>query len=77
LKYLWCLGDIPVPPHCPIDRGIIDQLDIPKQERKKYDWTKLDKIEDYRHLIGLCCKKAKMGKRESIAEWELAIWRAN
>lgn len=27
-KYLWCLGYIPFPPHCPFDATIIDQLPV-------------------------------------------------
>lgn len=26
LKYLWCLGIIPEPPHCPFDSRVIDRL---------------------------------------------------
>jgi hypothetical protein len=68
LKYLWCLGEIPTPPHCPIDRKITDVLDIPKSERKQYNWTELNCIKTYKKLISLCRKEAK---KMSIAEWEL------
>jgi hypothetical protein len=37
LKYLWCLGEIKTPPHCPFDRGIIQML--PVSERVKLDRT--------------------------------------
>ncbi|MDE8740904.1 hypothetical protein PZA20_03625 [Pectobacterium polaris] len=26
LKYLWCLGHIPEPPHCPVDRLILEKV---------------------------------------------------
>ena len=28
LKYLWCLGEICRPPHCPFDRMVIEELDV-------------------------------------------------
>jgi hypothetical protein len=71
LKYLWCLDEIPTPPHCPIDRRIIEKLGIQYQQRGQYDWTKLDCIQKYGELIFLCKKKAE---GIPIAEWELKIW---
>jgi hypothetical protein len=71
LKYLWCLGDIPAPPHCPLDRRIIDKLDLHWKERGKYDWTKLDDIEKYKTLATNCRRKAG---QTSVAEWELKEW---
>lgn len=72
LKYLWCLGDILVPPpHCPLDRRIIDKLDLQGEKRKEYDWTKLDDIEKYKTLIAKCREKAGT---VLIAEWELTEW---
>jgi len=35
LKLMWCLKKIPEPPHCPIDKVIIDKL--PYKHRKKLD----------------------------------------
>ena len=72
LKYLWCLGYIPAPPHCPIDRRIIDKLNLSRSERTNIDWTKLDDIEKYKSLIHKCRKKAE---NVSIAEWELKEWK--
>lgn len=71
LKYLWYLGDIPTPPHCPIDRRIIDKLNLNWRERGNYDWTKLDDIEKYKTLIQNCKDKAGSA---SVAEWELKEW---
>lgn len=71
LKYLWCLGDIQTPPHCPIDRRIIDRLNLKWKDRRKYDWTKLDDIEKYRTLIHKCREEAR---DKSLAEWELKEW---
>lgn len=72
LKYLWCLGDIPTPPHCPIDRSIIDKLNLNWRERGNFDWTKLDDIEKYKTLIQNCRDKAGSA---SVAEWELKEWK--
>lgn len=67
LKYLWCVGLIPMPPHCPFDSIIISHL----PECKALSWTVLDSIDDYKKLVNSALKKTG-GK--SIAEWELEIW---
>jgi len=72
LKYLWCLGDIPTPPHCPIDRGILEKLKGVPPELSA--WTKLDSIEGYMTIIEKCREKAKVDGFKSIAEWELETW---
>ncbi len=46
LKYMWCLGEIPTPPHCPFDSNIIDAL--PGCGHIK--WTKLDSVDEYTQL---------------------------
>jgi len=71
LKYLWCLGDIPPPPHCPLDRRIIDKLGLPPGHPGEYDWTKLDDLDKYKFLIEKCREKASPA---SIPEWELRAW---
>jgi hypothetical protein len=73
LKNLWCLDEITVPLHCPLDRQIIDKLDL-KSRRSEYDWTKLDDIEKYKELISLCDKKAREKGSRNIAEWELELY---
>ena len=74
LKYLWCLEEIPTPPHCPIDRQIVYALHIPGKERILYNWTKLDDIEKYSDLIAKCKQKAKDEGKASVADWELSEW---
>ncbi len=71
LKYLWCLGDIPTPPHCPVDRRIIDKLGLKEKDRRDYDWTKIDNIEKYKRLIEKCRETAG---DTCLAEWELQEW---
>ncbi len=66
LKYLWCWGEIKIPPHCPFD-GII----LGKHLGLKDSWTKSNKTEDY--LAWVNAAKEKAGKLK-IAEWELKVF---
>lgn len=67
LKYLWCIGVIPEPPHCPFDRQIIQRLPNCGQFR----WTALDNIEDYKVLVAAAKRAAGAS---SIARWELETY---
>ncbi len=67
LKYLWALGWIPAPPHCPLDANILGKL----SECRGIAWTQIDDIDVYRDCIA-AVKKATNGK--SIPEWEVDIW---
>lgn len=67
LKYLWCVGLIPIPPHCPFDSIIIGHL----PECKDLKWTVIDSIDDYKRLVEAAREKADA---KPIAEWELKIW---
>lgn len=67
LKYLWCLGRIAIPPHCPFDSRIIGLL----PPRVRQPFTKVDDIEVYETWVVEARKKA--GNR-SLAEWELAAF---
>lgn len=67
LKYLWCIGDIPVPPHFPVDRIIQDLLKLPE----RFSWTKMDCAEEYKLIIEQA-KKVQMEKGyKTLAELEL------
>lgn len=68
LKYLWCLGKVPEPRHCPFDRKVMDRL--PPQCRVA--WTKIYTKAEYVRLVG-CARR--VAKPESLAQWELRIWR--
>lgn len=71
LKYLWCLGWLPIPPpNCPLDRRIIDKLNL--KDRNGLDWTKLDEMENYKKLIQKC---RQIAGNISLAEWELKAWK--
>ena len=63
LKYLWCLGKIPAPPHCPIDSIILTKLKL----NKKYNWSKIN-IKEYEDIIQ-CAKK--VAGNIPLSEWEL------
>lgn len=64
LKYLWCLGKVPSPPHCPFDSRVIDKL----PEYCGMSWTALDDPARYRELVAAA--KARAGSM-SLAVWEL------
>ncbi|MFB3789581.1 MAG: hypothetical protein ACE15F_24760 [bacterium] len=67
LKYLWCLGKIPPPPHCPFDSLIIAKLPAYKGPR----WTALASEQEYRTLVSIAKDKAQ---RTPLAVWELQIY---
>ena len=55
LKYHWCLGRITEPPHCPVDRLIINRTDL----RDKVNWTEIREEEQYRIVIAAIKRVAK------------------
>jgi len=64
LKYLWCMGWIPTPPHCPFDARIIGRLPT----RDRVNWTTLDDLAQYQ---GLVVAARGLAGSKSLAEWEL------
>jgi hypothetical protein len=73
LKYLWCVGKIKEPPHCPFDRRIIDALHrLQKLPAKLRDlsWTQMDE-GTYRQLV---IEAEKRIGGQSLATWELRAW---
>ena len=68
-KFLWCLNDNwPTPPHCPLDRRILQLASI------YGSWTKLDCIKVYKKWINRLRNHAHIMNFASIAEWELNAW---
>ena len=67
LKFLWCLGKIPEPPHCPFDSRIIAKLSAYKGP----SWTILYKVTDYKKLIKAAEEEAQ---GTSLAVWELKTY---
>jgi len=67
LKLMWCLHEIPEPPHCPIDKVIIDKLPY----KHRTSWTKIRDIETYE---GLVSELKKIAGNKSLAVWELETY---
>jgi hypothetical protein len=67
LKYLWCLGEISEPPHCPLDSIVLGHV----PGCKDVCWTRMKTIEEYCDVIAKV-KVAAAGR--SLAQWELALW---
>ena len=65
LKFLWCAGRIPTPPHCTIDSTVIGKL--PK-ELRNVKWTQIDSEDEYDKIIEAA---QKVAGHEPLAEWEL------
>ena len=70
LKYHWCLGRIETPPHCPVDRIVIEKTSF----RGKLNWTAMKTRGEYAAVIADIDRLAKE-KGLSIAEWELQNYR--
>jgi hypothetical protein len=66
LKYYWCLGIIPEPPHCPVDRIIQQRL----YKQPLVNWTQLTCSDTYMQIMQDIRTKAK-ADMQSIAQWEL------
>lgn len=66
LKYYWCLGLIEEPPHCPVDKIVIDKTPF----RGKVNWTQMLNEREYLNIISAIRSLAAKENR-SIAQWEL------
>jgi hypothetical protein len=66
LKYHWCLGAITEPPHCPVDRIVID-----KTRYRGKAWTKILQRSDYQKIIE---DIKRLAGTQSVAMWELSIF---
>ncbi len=62
LKYLWCAGFVEMPPHCPVDRIILNYTKL----KNKMNWTQITTISDY--------QKAIEAIREVSGTTPLAVW---
>ena len=65
LKYYWCLGEIEEPPHCPVDKIIIDQTIY-----RGINWTQMLSEEEYLEIISAIKTMSDQDKC-SISQWEL------
>ena len=68
LKHLWCMGKMGVPPFCPIDGIILNNV-----LKKKGAWTKLNDDDTYKQYIEYVDNAAK-NSNISVAEWEYDNW---
>ena len=69
LKYLWCLGHIAEPPHCPIDRIVIDKTSL----KGRVNWTEIKDQTQYLRVIEKV-KGLAGTKQLSVAQWELEYY---
>ena len=67
LKYLWCIGKIAEPPHCPFDYQIITKL----PSYNGPTWTMIDTEDDYCKLV--IAAKVIAGE-SSLSMWELETY---
>jgi hypothetical protein len=67
LKYYWCLGEVEEPPHCPIDRIVIEKTMF----RGSVNWTQITEAAEYLKIIDAVREMARL-KGTSIAIWELS-----
>lgn len=65
LKYLWRLGLIATPPHCPIDRIVLERNHVPGS------WTKCDSPSKYMEWIDELRVNARP---HCLADWEYQEW---
>jgi hypothetical protein len=67
LKYQWCLGHVSEPPHCPVDRIVLDKTPL----RGRLNWTEIVSPEQYMSAIS-ALKQVAGPLSLSLAQWELA-----
>jgi hypothetical protein len=73
LKYLWCLGEIPAPPHFPVDRIIQQKLKC----KRIISWTGIKEMREYEEIIAHAREKLKEDKYKKcsgLAELELYLF---
>jgi hypothetical protein len=76
LKYLWCAGLIPTPPHFPIDRVIQERLGF--KEKEIVSWTLQIKSEiDYLSIIEKAQSILAQTQIDTLAELELELYTHN
>jgi hypothetical protein len=68
LKFLWRLGKATTPPHCPIDRTVLQASGINDA------WTQRDSERQHLEWINRISLRAKA---LSLAEWEYGLWLQN
>lgn len=69
LKYLWCLGHVAEPPHCPVDRIVLSKTTL----RNKLNWTEIKTAAKYNEAISAIRVVARDAGL-SLPEWELQFY---
>ena len=82
LKFLWCLGKIQCPPHCPMDSVVLRAANV------SGSWTQSDSVTEYKRWVTKCRQVAEMHPRAKQAlqnreiqkqcvlpYWELIAWK--
>jgi len=69
LKYLWCLGHVAEPPHCPVDRIVLAKTAL----RDKLNWTEIKTAAKYNDAITAIRVVAKAAGL-SLPQWELQFY---
>jgi len=70
LKWQWCLGEIPEPPHCPLDSIVLWQV----PELRSVRWTTIATIGNYVDAIDALRENIGRSGWRSLAKWELEMW---
>lgn len=65
LKFLWRMGKIQTPPHCPVDTIVLNAGGIIGS------WTQNDSEQEYLRWIDALKRKASP---RSLSDWEYEIW---
>ena len=68
LKHLWCMGKVQMPPLCPIDGVILNDV-----LKKGESWTKLNDWNKYNDYIKII-EDAAQKEKKFVAEWEYDHW---
>jgi hypothetical protein len=69
LKYRWCLGEIPIPPHCLFDGYVLRAI----PGWRTCSWTAMDSITQYTDLVAAA---RTVADGRPLAEWELTVYNA-
>lgn len=69
LKYLWCLGHVAEPPHCPVDRLILAKTTL----RNKLNWTEIKTASKYNEAVN-AIRVVAQASELSLPQWELQFY---
>ena len=63
IKMYWCMGKLPRPEVCPIDRLVM------RHGKFDVNWTQIEDIDEYKRIMDKL-----IADNENIADWELQLW---